>query len=302
MRSILSWSLWPLGVGSFLASIVYFADPNTPQSLMTVAGRTTLVALVILLAIEFVLPYRADWRLRGDRDVWRDIGHFILYGPIGGTVAQVTFLVGLASLVAPLPRPALWPTSSPFVVQVLLVMVLGDGLEYWLHRLSHKVPALWSVHAIHHMPVRLHMLKAGRHHVFYFFLRGLIVWTPLLLIGVPPELIVWQFVAVTLAGNIAHANIDFRIPVFMHRVLVTPHFHRLHHSSDPGEGNSNYGVMLPVWDMIFSTHTDPVKTEARVMGIEDDPIPHRWLPELLSPFVVKRWKPLKVPESRSPSS
>ncbi len=59
----------------------------------------------------------------------------------------------------------------------------------------------------------------------------------------------------------------------MQRLLVTPHFHRIHHSIDLKEGNSNFGVMLPIWDMIFGTHVDPVTREVRNAGIEGDPIP-----------------------------
>jgi sterol desaturase/sphingolipid hydroxylase (fatty acid hydroxylase superfamily) len=132
------------------------------------------------------------------------------------------------------------------------------------------------------------MFKAGRHHLLYFPLRGLLVWTPLLLIGVPPVLIVWQFVAIALTGNIAHANIDLRIPKLLQRLFVTPQFHRIHHSADFKEGNSNFGVMLPIWDMIFGTHIDPVTTEVRAAGIDGDPIPHRWLAELSSP--VRRFE------------
>jgi sterol desaturase/sphingolipid hydroxylase (fatty acid hydroxylase superfamily) len=121
------------------------------------------------------------------------------------------------------------------------------------------------------MPVRLNMLKAGRHHVFYFLLRGLIVWVLLLLIEAPPRLIVWQMIAVLITGNIDHANIDCRSPTFMHRLLVTPQFHRVHQSADAGQGNSNYGVMLPIWDMLFGTHTDPMRVEALETGIEGDP-------------------------------
>jgi sterol desaturase/sphingolipid hydroxylase (fatty acid hydroxylase superfamily) len=71
--------------------------------------------------------------------------------------------------------------------------------------------------------------------------------------------------------------------VFAHR-LVTPQFHRIHHSADAKEGNSNFGVMLPIWDMMFGTHVDPVTTEVREAGIQGDPIPHRWLAELSSPI------------------
>jgi sterol desaturase/sphingolipid hydroxylase (fatty acid hydroxylase superfamily) len=284
-RTILSWALWPLSVAGVLVSLLYFANLHDAGSLYGVMSVTAIVLLALLLAFELVLPFRADWRLRGDRDLLRDIGHYVLYGPIGSTAAQLVFLTGLAGLLAPLHLPSLWPRQSPFLLQVLAVIVLGDLLEYWLHRLSHSIPALWRVHAVHHMPVRLHMLKAGRHHVLYFLLRGLIVWTPLVLVGVPAALIAWQIVAASVTGNVAHANIDFRIPKVMHRILVTPQFHRLHHSTDRVHGNSNFGVLLPVWDMLFGTHANPVTTPLSAVGIEGDPIPHRWLIELGWPLL-----------------
>ena len=283
LRVALSWIVWPLGIASVLASVLYFADLNDPASIGNATGQSFLVALVVLLLIELLIPYRDDWKVRGDRDVWRDLAHFVLYS-VGQTVAGLVFVAGFVTLVAPLALPSLWPTQAPLLVQVLLVMVLGDFFEYWLHRTSHAVPMLWRVHAIHHMPTRLHMLKAGRHHLLYYPLRGIMVWLPLLLLGAPPGLIVWQFMGIVLTGNIDHANIDFRIPRFMHRLLVTPHFHRVHHSADAKEGNSNFGVMLPFWDMLFGTHVDPAKTEVEGMGIEGDPIPHRFLRELAWPF------------------
>jgi sterol desaturase/sphingolipid hydroxylase (fatty acid hydroxylase superfamily) len=54
----------------------------------------------------------------------------------------------------------------------------------------------------------------------------------------------------------------------------------LHHSIDHAHGNSNFGVLLPVWDLLFGTYTDPVTTPLAAVGIDGDPIPHRWLVEL----------------------
>jgi len=285
-RTILSWALWPLSVAVFIAAVIHLSDLGNSASIYTAVGRVIVVALVVQLSLELVIPYRADWRVTGDRDIWRDIGHLVLYVQGGGIAAKLLLLSGLASILAPLRLPV-WPTHSPLLTQVLLVIVAGDGLEYWLHRLSHAIPLLWRVHAIHHMPTRLHILKAGRHHFLYVVLRALIVWTPLLIAGAPADLLVWQFFAIALTGNIAHANIDFRIPAFVHRLLVTPHFHRIHHSADAAEGNSNYGVLLPVWDMVFGSHADPLKTEVGSTGIEGDPIPHKFLAELFAPFAGK---------------
>jgi len=271
-----------------LFALLHFATVDDPQSLSRTFTPIAVVLLVGALGLELVLPYRRDWKVSGDRDILRDLGHLVLYTVIGGNVAALVYLLGFGSLIAPLNLSRFWPSESPLLVQVLIVLLLADALEYWLHRLSHQIPALWRVHAIHHMPTRLNMLKAARHHVGYYLLRGAIVWVPLMLIGVPPQLLVWQFIGIVLVQNLSHANIDVRLPAFLHRVLVTPQIHRVHHSLDAKQGNSNYGVMSPVWDTLFGTYTDPVKAQVVATGIEGDPIPHRFLNELLWPVAAKR--------------
>jgi len=287
---LLAWSLWPLCI-AVPTSIVVVAGGSDPTSSVRAMGLTTVVLILVLLWLEQVLPYRPDWSIRGDREIWRDIGHAVLYSNIGGNVAQLVFLYGFASVLSRLGLVGglgLWPVNSPLVVQVLTVLLLGDMLEYWYHRLAHTVPWLWPLHAIHHTPVRLNTLKGPRHHLFYFLGRGLLVWAPLLLVGVPPGLVIVQFVAVVLIGAPSHANIAFRIPAFVHRIIVTPEFHRIHHSIDTNQGNSNYSTVFPIWDMIFGTHTDPMVAEAREMGIDQDPIPRKFLSELLSPVTFYR--------------
>jgi ornithine lipid hydroxylase len=287
---LLAWLSWPLGM-ALQTSVIVAAGWHDPDSVSRVMGITTIAFLLTLVALEQALPYRQEWSIRGDREIWRDIGHAVLYTGLGGNVAKLVFLYGLASALSRSGFAGglgVWPVNSPVAIQLLLVVLLGDLLEYWYHRLSHNVSWLWPLHAVHHTPIRLHALKGPRHHVVYFLGRGLVVWAPLLLIGVPPILVVWQFVAEVLFGTLAHANIAFRIPAFVHLIFVTPEFHRIHHSIDANQGNSNYSTVFPIWDMIFGTRTDPTLVEARETGIDQDPIPRRFLSELLAPVIFYR--------------
>jgi len=45
------------------------------------------------------------------------------------------------------------------------------------------------------------------------------------------------------AVGILKGNIAFRIPAFVHRIFVTPEAHRIHHSIDATQGNSNYSTI-----------------------------------------------------------
>jgi sterol desaturase/sphingolipid hydroxylase (fatty acid hydroxylase superfamily) len=290
MKTLFQWSVWPLCLTANTAPVIA-AAMYAPQALPQVAAATTVLLIFVLLMIEQLLPYRADWSARGDSELWRDIGHTVVYAALAVNAAHLLFLVVLAGVLSSLGLAdllGLWPKESPVWLQIVLVIVLGDALEYGYHRLSHTYPALWRVHAIHHTPVRLHTLKGGRHHFLYAFGRGVVVWLPLLVLGAPAELVYWQFVAETITGLVGHANIEFRIPRLMHRLAVTPEFHRLHHSLDPRLGNSNFGVVLPFWDMAFGTHADPLQVAGAGAGIPDDPIPRRFVAELTSPVTYGR--------------
>ena len=289
-RRVLAWSLWPLGI-ALQTSVVVAAGWSDPDAVGRAMGVTTVAFLFVLLGLEQALPYRQDWSVRGDTEIWRDVGHAVLYTSIGGNVTQLVFMSGVASLLATLGFPGglgVWPVRSPLLVQVIGVVLLGDLLEYWYHRLAHTLRWLWPLHAIHHTPTRLNVLKGPRHHVVYFLGRGAFVWMPLLVIGVPARLIMWQFVAEVLVGTLAHANIAFRIPAFLHRIVVTPEFHRIHHSIDAKEGNSNYATVFPLWDLLFGSHTNATRVAARQTGIQHDPIPRKFASELLSPVLFHR--------------
>jgi len=288
-RTFIGWALWPLGIALYVAAVFYLADMRDPTAVSRVVGLGSLAVLLVAMALEPFVPYRTDWKLSGDRDVWRNLGHTLLHVQVGMQGATLLIVFVVAPFIARFSLPGIWPTQAPYLLQVLLVMVLGDGLMYWWHRLAHRLPRLWAVHSVHHMPQRVNTLMAGRHHVFYAPLGQLFIGVPLLLVGLPTALFAWQVFSIVVVQSLSHADVEFRIPRFMHRVLVTPQYHRLHHSADPGHANANFALMLPLWDILFGTFWDPADAPVPAVGIEGDPIPHRFMTELASPFNVKRW-------------
>jgi sterol desaturase/sphingolipid hydroxylase (fatty acid hydroxylase superfamily) len=100
---------------------------------------------------------------------------------------------------------------------------------------------------------------------------------------------------------LSYANIAFRIPTFIQRIVVTPAYHRIHHSLDMKEGNSNFAVVFPLWDMLFGTHVDPTRTEPTAVGVDRDPIPRSFVAELLSPVTYRRLARNRTAAKRDPS-
>lgn len=280
---------WPTIVAIHTAPIVW-AFVYAPGWLPQVLSATTLALLFILIPVERMLSFREDWSTRDDPEVWRDIAHTAAYA-VAINASRVIFLVILAGAMARYGLHGaipIWPASAPVWLQIVFAVVLGDGLEYAYHRLCHTSPIMWRLHALHHTPTRIHVLKGGRHHFIYAFGRGFFVWTPLLLIGAPGEIIIWQYIAEVITGLVAHANIRFCLPPVMHRLVTTPELHRIHHAINPGPGNTNFAVVLPVWDMLFSTYSHPASVQVDSTGITNDPIPRKLVEELKSPLTYAR--------------
>jgi sterol desaturase/sphingolipid hydroxylase (fatty acid hydroxylase superfamily) len=77
-----------------------------------------------------------------------------------------------------------------------------------------------------------------------------------LLIGAPVVAVIVFEVLLNATSMFNHSNV--RIPLaldrFLRLVVVTPDMHRVHHSIDTGESNSNFGFNLPWWDRALGTY------------------------------------------------
>jgi len=161
------------------------------------------------------------------------------------------------------------PDWSIFVLSFLLV----DLLNYTFHRLSHGIPALWRLHAIHHSDEHVTALTGQLHHplelvVSYVFLLFLYV-----VLGMPVVAAIIYGLVYAVENAFSHA--DVALPPWLDRwlrwIIVTPDLHRTHHSRDMREGNSNFGQVLTIWDRLFGTYIDrPSLPEAELrMGLPE---------------------------------
>ena len=69
-----------------------------------------------------------------------------------------------------------------------------------------------------------------------------------------------------------HANVRTNLGPLRH-VLVTPQFHRIHHSIEPRHRDQNFGVIFSFWDRLFGT-VYPGCDEYPATGIADEDFPH----------------------------
>lgn len=150
---------------------------------------------------------------------------------------------------------AVWPgvTDLPWA-SFLLYLVVLDFLNYWVHRGQHQFEWWWRLHALHHSQRQMTMWSDNRNHLLDDLLRDALMVLVAQLIGIAPG----QFVAIValtqLSESFQHANLRLWFGRIGERLWVSPRFHRMHHAVDTTPlGGSNFGVLLPWWDMLFGT-------------------------------------------------
>lgn len=258
-------------------------------------GIVVGLQLALCHPLEHWQPRHPGASAARDPEFWNDIGHNGLGNLVGTPLGEAAFL-GSAALVSGWLSERIggqvWPESWPLVLQIAALVFLADGLEYWRHRAFHGIPWLWAFHALHHSSERLHALKAGRSHVVDMASRALVVFAPLVVLGVPAEVLFWYAAGITIfSGPMTHSDLDMRLPGFVHGWIVTPQVHRIHHARMLSIANANFALVTPVWDRIFRTFQHPASHEDPPVGLEDGAFPERFVDQLLYPFCALRRKP-----------
>ncbi len=160
----------------------------------------------------------------------------------------------------------------PVWAVALVSMLLLDLAIYLQHVMFHAVPALWRLHRMHHADLDFDATTGLRFHPVEIVISMAIKLAVVAALG-PPAFAVLLFEVIlnaTALFNHANINLPVSIDCWLRWVLVTPDMHRVHHSVDPRETNSNYGFNLPWWDRLLGTYVaQPAKghTEMQI-GIE----------------------------------
>ena len=69
-----------------------------------------------------------------------------------------------------------------------------------------------------------------------------------------------------------HANIAVPKEQLLSQLIITPSLHRPHHSTLRAEHDSNYGIVLSIWDRLFGTRKELVPEQIGLQLIEADNI------------------------------
>ena len=144
---------------------------------------------------------------------------------------------------------------SPWIHALIGVAAL-DLFAYFAHLVLHKSWLGWQFHRVHHSENAVDVTTAFRQH------PGETVWrlgwqlAAIALFGIPLRIVVIYLSLSALNAQLEHANIRLNATFdrFLRLLFVTPHMHKVHHSRDQKETDSNYSNIFSFWDKIFGTY------------------------------------------------
>lgn len=148
----------------------------------------------------------------------------------------------------------LWQLSSG--ITIIATLLILDFAIYAQHIVMHKIPVLWRLHKIHHTDLEFDATTAVRFHPVEIVLSMLYKVVCIVAIGAHPGAVIAFEIILNGCATFNHSNVTIpeSIDNKLRWFLVTPDMHRIHHSAEPVETDSNYGFSISWWDRLCNTY------------------------------------------------
>jgi sterol desaturase/sphingolipid hydroxylase (fatty acid hydroxylase superfamily) len=181
--------------------------------------------------------------------------------------------------------------QSP-VLAIVISFLLLDAYLYLWHRLMHSNRLTWRFHQVHHTEISMNTSTAYRFHTVEVILSNIpklfLVW----LFGIKPNyLFVYEItLAIELIFHHSNLALPWKLDKYLSYLIVTPNFHRSHHSQVFASSQSNYASLLTIWDRLFQTCYYPKYPEKIDLGLPEYPKSLNILQLILLPFKSEKSK------------
>ena len=267
--------------------------PNVPLAASFQQPRFYLsldwVLLDLLLMATLFINIELFLRLKPAQGIlrhgWRvDLAHYVANHLFNGLVVVMLFIpaqavervLGLDALQAAV-------SSLPIWIQVLLVILVTDLAQYWVHRAFHHFPLLWRFHRIHHSVQAMDWLAGSRLHIVDVLVTRSLSLVPMVLLGFSNTAINIYLPILALQSVFIHSNLRFEM-TWLQKVITTPKYHHWHHTCDAGCTDKNFSISLPLLDILFGTYYSPSGQWPREYGVKGSQVAESYWAHLLAPF------------------
>ena len=242
---------------------LFYSGFTVPPSLPgTMASFLLILFFVLLSGLEYRFPRKKLPANKLRTSYKTNIGLFIFNSMVLSLISASTLLV-LAEqnsnqwLCDHLPAP---------VWQVVVSFLLFDFSLYIWHRASHRFDKLWLFHRVHHSDPYLNVSTAFRLHLLDVIIIMLVKATYIVIFGFDKAVVLANESINTLFLIFHHSNLAFKGERFLRCLIIVPYLHRVHHSTQRHEHDSNYGAVLSLWDRLFGTLAELEPKEIGIKG------------------------------------
>ena len=253
-----------------------------------------LIGLSILVwALEITLPWRKK-QSAFRKDFWLDLFYmffnFFLFSLViyngFSNLAVALFsdflgLFGIENLVA------LQLNTLPAWLQLVILFVVADFIQWNTHRLLHRTPWLWEFHKVHHSVKEMGFAAHLRFHWMETVVYKTIQYIPLAMIGFGIDDFFVVYIIAVIIGHLNHANLGWDYGPLKY-IFNNPKMHIWHHAKalpDSHPYGVNYGLSLSIWDYLFGTAYIPNNGKDIELGFDkDEQFPEDFPHQAIYPF------------------
>lgn len=226
-----------------------------------------VAVLAVMASWEFLAPRRP--RTLNRRQRWPANLGIVVLNTLIVRLLFPTAAVGVALAVESRGWGLFSLAGLPGWAAVAAGVILLDLAIYLQHAMFHAVPALWRLHRMHHADLDIDVTTGARFHPIEIALSLLIKLAVIAAFGIAPAAVVLFEILLNATSMFNHSNV--RIAPALEPVLrwlvVTPDMHRVHHSIERDETDSNFGFNLSLWDRLFGTYRAQPRAGHQAMSI-----------------------------------
>ena len=157
----------------------------------------------------------------------------------------------------------------PLTIAVIASIIFMDFIIYLQHVMVHAVPVLWRLHRVHHADLDYDVTTGARFHPLEIILSMLIKFATIMVLGPPVVAVILFEITLNAMAMFNHGNIGLpkKLNTLLRFFVVTPDMHRVHHSIEGDETNSNFGFSISWWDRLLGTYRDQPRKDHQTMDI-----------------------------------
>lgn len=240
------------------------------------------VGILFILLLELYNPYRESWK-PNKTNYSQDLVYMVfvqVFMPLAIRFSMIALLVSYGFNKGVVLN--IWPRHLPVVLQVILIILIGEFFQYWWHRLAHKVSFLWAIHSVHHFPKILYSVNTARFHPFDKMFEYFVDVFLFIVLGADLSIIYLYYIYFSINGFFQHSNTRVSLGP-LNYLIATAELHRLHHDVDANEAMHNYGNNTIIWDLVFGTYKDS-KLEVGEIGVHNPLVPNTIYKQMIHPF------------------